>query len=1194
MPRIEANLDAGLNTQDDPKRVGLNGFVELQNVRHVNGKLVKRYGTGTQSSAITGDTKYQLTNAGILVHRKLTGIRINYTNLNTIEFTDGGTTNTMTLQNVAGLVIPTGGTDLRTVFKPGDTIVIAYSGTSDNKEKALVINTVPSALVVTFTTTTEDELLNTSTSCQITFISDRDDDGTMPDNLIITNANSIDGRALITTYIDGTEMKIGMLNANNYGNMDTIAENDANSSFNGTSDMHIRMKTYTDGVRFACGLEHAPVIYKYVNRHHFNGMLKLDYNSDAHTMYPTWYLDTAVPIVEANTFVINNSSASELMNTNERVWELDGTLDTTNNVYEYKFVPVYDGTQEDLLENAAMKLSTASLQGRKIEKSGALGIYNNAIKIEGKIDLQKLNPRMSSLNVYRNTNGGTFYKIKSIYMGDNDLNQQSQTFYGGDDVFAFKGDTDPGPSTLDATQMIVDGFMYGIENTSTPSLNHLGTGYNLAFVEEDSSAEKFGKILADDANMSPEYYGSYHTSKWNHPCEATDIIYADNGEARGGSANGGWYFANASEKNTAFSVSDAIASSTMTIAADDTATAGPFTAAFANANQGDGSNCRHYSITNTGGQNESMKRWVLGTSVSETSTYIVSGWIRAEGFNSADAKWRVFVSGSDGHDQYSAEGQGDIAHGTGGSDNQNIDKWRWFQLEVENPDSTSLHIYAYIYAPNVGCDQNKIYMKAVSVREKVANFGLTDNLIGYCGKNIGISSTFKDLGFSPGTLKGNSIQRDDDNPNYPTKDYTDRTIITDNNGAFIRTSTTLTYIGEGEGVTRNDNCFFGTSNYQFFSNSTGGASNNDMNRYMLMDFYDPGLPDGARHPNDGITSLDVKFKYATMLNGRQFVANVKITGDEDTEEYPNFVMYSNPGAPDIIPTSNFIKLDDLQGGEIVGIETLMSDIVVFMTKGIFRINVPTGDPTNWSLVEAHPNIGCLHDKGITKAPNGIFFLSQEDVIFLDSGFSATPITFPIRDEYQANVASNSAIMRTHYDVKYNKLYITKTVSTNTEFWTYDILRQTWATEKHSGVEYDEFALDNDNNTLLIESAADGSGDAGDNSYISRAVDTSEYRDDNGSGSRVAIDMIAKTGEQELTPYDQNAYIRRVNTNTNKGGGTELDLEVIAGTTVTKSNFLDGAQSTRTSQRAQKAQVKVSDDVNQDNVKEISRIEVEYE
>ena len=1189
MPRIEANLDAGLNTQDDPKRVGFNSFVELQNVRHVNGKLVKRYGTGTQSSAITGDSTYQLTNAGILVHRKLTGVRINATNLNNITFDASG--KTMTLASTTGLVIPTGGTDLRTVFKPGDTIVIATSESNSptNKEKALVIASV-AAGVITFTSTIEDETLNDSTSCQITFISDRDDDGTMPDNLIVTDANSIDGRALITTYIDGTEMKIGMLNANNYGNIDIIAENDANSSFNGTSDMHIRMKTYTDGVRFACGLDHAPVIYKYVNRHHFNGMLKFDYNSDAHTMYPTWYLDTAVPIVEANTFVINNSSASELMNTNERVWELDGTLDTTNNVYEYKFVPVYDGTQEDLLENAAMKLSTASLQGRKIEKSGAVGIYNNAIKIEGKIDLQKLNPRMSSLNVYRSTNGGTFYKIKSIYMGDNDLNQQSQTFYGGDDVFAFKGDTDPGATTLDATQMIVDGFKYGIENTDTPSLDYLGSGYNLAFVEADLSAEQFVKILADDANMSPEHYGSYHTSKWNHPCEATDIIYADNGEARGGSPNGGWYFANASDENTHFVVSDAISGSQMTISASDTATPGPFTDAFSAGNQGDGSLNGHYSITNTGGQNESMKRWVLGTTVSETSTYIVSGWIRAEGFNSADAKWRVFVSGNDGHDQYSAEGQGDIAHGTGGSDNQNIDKWRYFQLEVENPSSTSLHIYVYIYAPNTGCDQNKIYMKALSVRQKVDDFGLTDNLIGYCGKNIGISSTFKDLGFSPGVLKGNSIQRDDDNANYPTKDYADRTMITDNNGVFIRTSTMLPYIGEGESL-RNDTCFFGTSNYQFFSFGTGGGSDNDMNRYMLMDFYDPGLPDGARHPNDGITSLDVKFKYATMLNGRQFVANVKITGDEDTEEYPNFVMFSESGSPDIIPTNNFIQLQDLQGGEIVGIENLMSDIVVFMTKGIFRINVPTGDPTNWSLVEAHPNIGCLHDRTIAKAPNGIYFGSKNGIHFLDSGFSVQSITEPIKSSWQTKTTSspNEETLNLQYDPKYNRLYVSWFPQPATIMYVFDITRQVWYQNVYGGnsTGIKHMSLNHNNELIFI--------DRGSSSKLQLA-EGSNYNDANSSSYPVLISM--KTGKQILSTLANKTRVRRVNTITERSGGSvTLDLDVITDQgTQSKNSHLNGTQSTRVESTGKYVQIEINNDGDSadNNSYEIQYVDIEHE
>jgi hypothetical protein len=120
MPRIEANLDAGLNTQDDPKRVGLNGFVQLQNIRHVNGKIIKRFGTGAQSSNISGDSSCIINNAGIFVHRKLTGARIDNTSNNNITF--NASAKTMTLQNTTGLVIPTGGTDLTTVFKAGDVI----------------------------------------------------------------------------------------------------------------------------------------------------------------------------------------------------------------------------------------------------------------------------------------------------------------------------------------------------------------------------------------------------------------------------------------------------------------------------------------------------------------------------------------------------------------------------------------------------------------------------------------------------------------------------------------------------------------------------------------------------------------------------------------------------------------------------------------------------------------------------------------------------------------------------------------------------------------------------------------------------------------------------------------------------------------------------------------------------------------
>jgi hypothetical protein len=1193
MPRIEVNLDAGLNTQDDPKRVGFNGFTTLENVRHVNGKLIKRYGTGTQSSAITGNTDCKITNADIFVHRKLTGVKIVDVNTNNLTFTS---TTTLTIGgtiNTTNIKIPGGSTDLTTIFKAGDTIVLSTNavvnggGACTNKDKALVISSVTTNTIV-FTTAVANEAVDNNGSAgqhaTISFIFDRQDDGATPNNLQINDGNSYDGRALMVTWVDGSDMRIGMLNANDYGDLDTI------DILSGASDMHIRMKTYTDGVRFACGLEHSPLLLKYVNRHHFNGMLQRDYNADAHTMYPTFFIDEAVPIISANTITENNSSTPKY---------IDGLLDLKNNTYDYKFVPVYDGVQEVLLESPILEGTTRQMDAKLTEPLGILSAERSAYLMTGKIDLQLLNPRMSAINVYRSTNGGTYFKIKSIYMGDNDPNQKQVDLYGARDTLWFKGDTTPSADTdFDSYELIIDGFRYEPHHGNL-EINFNSSGYHLVNTN-DSYASTFGNVVRNDANMSSEYYGSYNMSKFNHPSEATELIFADSGDVIGGSPNGGWYFAGAEtidiiDDGTDIDPPGASTADAISLTQGDTDTPGPFTTNFTTTNSGDGGSTDeiHLKFWSSGAANTDMKRWRLGGSAAVSTTkHIISGWIRAEGFSDGDARWRLFVSDSSGHDQESAEGLQDIAIGKGGT-NQNIDKWRWFQYEI-TPSSTTLYMYYFNYIPD-NVDNAAVYVKGLSVRPAVSNYTFDDNLVGFAGKDIGMSKAFQDEGLQNGILKGNSIQIHLDNAYYPTRDYTDRSVIVDNVDGFVRVEDMIPDLGNNNSALTpdSDTFFYSTSNYQFYSYGTNGANDNDMNQYMLFDFYDPGLPDGTRHQNDGVTSLDVKFKYATMLNGRQFVANVKITGDEDTEEYPNFVMYSNPGAPDIIPTSNFIKLDDLQGGEIVGIESLMSDIVVFMTKGIFRISIPSADPSNWSLVEAHPNIGCLHDKGITKTPNGIFFLSQEDVIFLNSGFSATPITYPIRDEYQANVASSSAIMKTHYDVKYNKLYITKSVSTTTFFWTYDILRQTWATEKHGSVGYDEFALDNDNNTLLIESSSNGSGGSGNNSYIRKAVNTSSYQD---KGSQT-ITIKAWTGEQELTPYDQNAYIRRVNTNTNKGGGSvgmELEVGGEGMYTVTKEEYLDGVQSTRTSQRGKSVRINITDQFNENNVREISKVDVEYE
>ena len=299
-------------------------------------------------------------------------------------------------------------------------------------------------------------------------------------------------------------------------------------------------------------------------------------------------------------------------------------------------------------------------------------------------------------------------------------------------------------------------------------------------------------------------------------------------------------------------------------------------------------------------------------------------------------------------------------------------------------------------------------------------------------------------------------------------------------------------------------------------------------------------------------------------------------------------MYSESSSPDIIPTSNFIQLEDLQGGEIVGIETLMSDIVVFMTKGIFRINVPSGDPTNWSLVEAHPNIGCLHDKGIAKAPNGIYFCSQDGIVFLDSGFSANIISNPIKDTYQSQASSNPSLLRLHYETKNNRirlLYSNASGGSNTLFYLYDISRGVWTNELHTSLVLDEMSIDNNNNTILIESAA--------STKVRVLEDTSSNQD----GGLVPINVIMKTGFEQVSSFDQNSLLRRINTKVD-AASTGADLAVFfnesGSASYSNGNYLNGMQSTRafTGNRGKSIQVKIEDNTNQDLT--IEKIELEYE
>jgi len=195
---------------------------------------------------------------------------------------------------------------------------------------------------------------------------------------------------------------------------------------------------------------------------------------------------------------------------------------------------------------------------------------------------------------------------------------------------------------------------------------------------------------------------------------------------------------------------------------------------------------------------------------------------------------------------------------------------------------------------------------------------------------------------------------------------------------------------------------------------TQGSSN-----VVYLDTYDTGLTDGAYHPIASTSSTEVNYKYSVTTDGRQFVAGIKLDPNGDQpEDHNNWVIFSELNQYDILPISNYIQLRDLQGGAITGLSSLMGDLVVFMERGIYRLSVPSVDPTAWSLSESEENIGCIVDTSITSWESGVFFAGKDHLYFLDANFKAHPMTASIKDDYQSAVTSTA---RTFYDVKKNRL-----------------------------------------------------------------------------------------------------------------------------------------------------------------------------
>ena len=368
--------------------------------------------------------------------------------------------------------------------------------------------------------------------------------------------------------------------------------------------------------------------------------------------------------------------------------------------------------------------------------------------------------------------------------------------------------------------------------------------------------------------------------------------------------------------------------------------------------------------------------------------------------------------------------------------------------------------------------------------------------------------------------------------------------------------------------------------------------------YIQMTTYDTGLADGVNHPLYGTSSIEVNYKHSAMLNGRQFVGNVKLDPNGDTpEEHKEWIIFSEQSQPDVLPISNFINIEDLHGGEIRGMETLLGDIAVFMDKGVFRLSVPSVEPRSWSLAESLETIGCKAPDSIVKYEGGVFFASDDNYYYLNSNFEAIPVTSTIQDDYQTfNDAETKAIL----DVKKNRLLLHIGTSSSV-LYTLDLKafrsnKEQWSKftlDPSEGI-VNNFITNRDTSVYIMNHYSD---DLTPSATQFRLLNVPE----GVTPVQSLPSAVVTTGWISLDNLDNTRIIRRINLRYEASGDSEVELYVDeqpskVWSKTLKANNMSGSPKSidfRVSRRANSIKLKV-EQLSSPSTLEIRRIEVEVD
>ena len=273
------------------------------------------------------------------------------------------------------------------------------------------------------------------------------------------------------------------------------------------------------------------------------------------------------------------------------------------------------------------------------------------------------------------------------------------------------------------------------------------------------------------------------------------------------------------------------------------------------------------------------------------------------------------------------------------------------------------------------------------------------------------------------------------------------------NGAFILNNTSYYVVDNSKYMVYTAKPMPTSGNYawKIFTPSEGLYWVSYASPTASYEFYDTYQPAGAEHPLAGEVSIKVNGKFAKVIGGRLWQADIVLDPGGENEVHKDWISYSEPGQYDVNPVSNVRYCDDRDGSGITGIDEIYGCPVILKEQAIIRINTKAStDPALWYNIESIHNIGNLAPEGyITVAgllyvvwTDGIYRLSANNLA--ESDYTPTErlkISNPVEDQYLALTLTQKRALKVGYDSYKSDIIWTESVSGI--HFAFNIVTNTW-------------------------------------------------------------------------------------------------------------------------------------------------------